>query len=349
MRFSAVKALALTLFVTGSQVLAPNLGGAVPSVSAAPFISGSSRFVVVAPARLADTRPDQGAFGYTAISSNVVRVQVAGREGVPANATAAVLNVTGVNTTAPGFVTVYPAGTDTPDRLQRQLRRSRPGAGQHGHRQARRRRRRRRVHAATDGRRGRRVGCICSRQRGCRRRPPGRPVPTVRSACSTPGTVRRDGVAGNSTERRRCRALREFPPTRSAVVVNVTATADRRRLLDCVSVGPRPSERQQPQHRPRRRDTRRPGHRACCRASPAFNVYSQGGGHLIVDVTGWFTGSNSASHDRRTFPPVQPHQAARLSTTRPSCRRGAAAPSNSPSTAPGQVAAVAINVTGTDR
>ena len=30
------------------------------------------------------------------------------------NATAAVLNVTGVNTTAPGFVTVYPAGTDLP-------------------------------------------------------------------------------------------------------------------------------------------------------------------------------------------------------------------------------------------
>src|SRR3954469_16427099 len=113
MRFFAPKAVALTLLVTLGQVVAPNLGGAVPSASAA-FISGSSQFVVVAPARLADTRPDQGAFGFTQISGNVVRVQVAGREGVPANATAAVLNVTGVNTTASGFVTVFPAGTDLP-------------------------------------------------------------------------------------------------------------------------------------------------------------------------------------------------------------------------------------------
>ena len=41
-------------------------------------------------------------------------MQVAGHGGVPANATAAVLNVTGVNTTAPGYVTVYPSGTDLP-------------------------------------------------------------------------------------------------------------------------------------------------------------------------------------------------------------------------------------------
>ena len=43
-----------------------------------------------------------------------MRVQVAGQFGVPGNAAAAVLNVTGVNSTAPGFVTVYPAGTDLP-------------------------------------------------------------------------------------------------------------------------------------------------------------------------------------------------------------------------------------------
>src|SRR6476660_9615424 len=113
MRFSGPKALALTLLVSLGQVL-PGIGGAVPSVAAAGFISGSSQCVVVGPARLADTRPDQGAFGFTQITGSVVRVQVAGREGVPANATAAVLNVTGVNTTAAGFVTVYPAGTDLP-------------------------------------------------------------------------------------------------------------------------------------------------------------------------------------------------------------------------------------------
>jgi hypothetical protein len=114
MRSSAPKALALTLLVTLGQIVAPNLGGAVPTVAAAPFISGSSQFIVVPPSRLADTRPDQGAFGFTQITGSVVRVQVAGRAGVPANATAAVLNITGVNTVAPGFVTVYPAGTELP-------------------------------------------------------------------------------------------------------------------------------------------------------------------------------------------------------------------------------------------
>ena len=28
--------------------------------------------------------------------------------------------------------------------------------------------------------------------------------------------------------------------------------------------------------------------------TPAFNVFSMGGGHLVVDVAGWFTGSKSA-------------------------------------------------------
>ncbi|HZY08242.1 MAG TPA: hypothetical protein VFE69_10865, partial [Ilumatobacteraceae bacterium] len=67
MRFSGPKALALTLLVSLGQVV-PGLSGTVPSVAAAGVIPGSTQFVSVAPARLADTRPDQGAFGFTQIT-----------------------------------------------------------------------------------------------------------------------------------------------------------------------------------------------------------------------------------------------------------------------------------------
>ena len=76
--------------------------------------SGASSFIAVPPSRLADTRGDTGVGGFTRLTPNSIRVKIAGRGGVPANATAAVLNVTAVNTTLAGFVAVYPAGTDLP-------------------------------------------------------------------------------------------------------------------------------------------------------------------------------------------------------------------------------------------
>ena len=68
----------------------------------------------VAPSRLADTRASSGPFGFVRLNAYTIRVQVAGRNGVPANATAAVLNVTVTNVTAASYVTVYPAGTSPP-------------------------------------------------------------------------------------------------------------------------------------------------------------------------------------------------------------------------------------------
>ena len=41
-------------------------------------------------------------------------MQITDRAGIPANATAVVLNVTATNTTGPGFVTAYPAGQTLP-------------------------------------------------------------------------------------------------------------------------------------------------------------------------------------------------------------------------------------------
>jgi hypothetical protein len=85
-----------------------------PRPQAAPLPAGASKFVSVPPSRLADTRPDRSVGGYTRIDATRIRVQIAGRGGVPSDATAAVLNVTAVNTTLPGFVTAFPAGAALP-------------------------------------------------------------------------------------------------------------------------------------------------------------------------------------------------------------------------------------------
>ncbi len=72
------------------------------------------------PVRLLDSRPgplgaSEGAFGGAGRTTPIgaassLRLQVAGIAGVPANATAVVLNVTGVSPTKAGYLTVYPAG-----------------------------------------------------------------------------------------------------------------------------------------------------------------------------------------------------------------------------------------------
>jgi LPXTG-site transpeptidase (sortase) family protein len=89
--------------------LVPDSVGSFRPVEALP--SGASSFVAVSLSRLADTRTDSGIGGFVRVDGSTIRVKVAGRFGVPLNATAAVLNVTLTNPTAAGVVTVYPAGT----------------------------------------------------------------------------------------------------------------------------------------------------------------------------------------------------------------------------------------------
>ena len=73
-----------------------------------------------APRRLIDTRPgtatDDGQFSGEGAQPGGASLQlrVAGRAGIPAGATAAVLNVTAVGPVVPGFVTVHPRGTPLP-------------------------------------------------------------------------------------------------------------------------------------------------------------------------------------------------------------------------------------------
>jgi hypothetical protein len=71
-------------------------------------------FTGVTPARLLDTRDGTGGVGGRFGSGTTRDLPVAGHGGVPASATAAVLNVTAVDPSGPGYVTVWPAGQPMP-------------------------------------------------------------------------------------------------------------------------------------------------------------------------------------------------------------------------------------------
>jgi hypothetical protein len=68
--------------------------------------------VPVEPCRLADTRSGSG---FQAIDVDRIRVPVTGRCEVPDGAVAAAVSVTVIDAEAPGFVTVWPAGSELPE------------------------------------------------------------------------------------------------------------------------------------------------------------------------------------------------------------------------------------------
>jgi len=80
-------------------------GGGATSLSANAAQGGE--FVPLSPARVLDTRSGSGPLG----PNSSLDLQVTGNGGVPATGVAAVvMNVTGTNTTAPGFLTAWPTG-----------------------------------------------------------------------------------------------------------------------------------------------------------------------------------------------------------------------------------------------
>lgn len=106
--FGVIAALATTVVFVG--------GGSASPVAAAEtgYVSLSS------PARLLDTRPGadtaDGLFagGGTRPQGSTLELTMAGRAGVPLNATAVVVNITVTDTQGSGFVTVYPCGETRP-------------------------------------------------------------------------------------------------------------------------------------------------------------------------------------------------------------------------------------------
>ena len=110
-----------------TDVPACDRGASSVTVRASEYVEGvdvtlhTSTFVpLAAPVRLMDTRAgeptvDGQAAGQGAVAGGTVReLQVAGRGGIPADATSAVLNVTAVGGGSAGFLTVFPCGGTRP-------------------------------------------------------------------------------------------------------------------------------------------------------------------------------------------------------------------------------------------
>jgi hypothetical protein len=122
-----MRAKRLSSLFVGSIVSLSGLTATITSFSAPAFAGaaaipvsvtpGSTAYTPVTPSRLADTR-NGSTVGFSRLSApndNIIRVPVAGFGGVPADATAVSLLVTETGNSAPGFLTVFPAGTATPN------------------------------------------------------------------------------------------------------------------------------------------------------------------------------------------------------------------------------------------
>ena len=77
--------------------------------------AGASRFVALTKQeRFADTR-HPGAYNFTFVGANHIRVPIVGRAGIPASATAVVVTVTAVNRSGENYVSVFPSGSAIPN------------------------------------------------------------------------------------------------------------------------------------------------------------------------------------------------------------------------------------------
>ncbi|MCU1394361.1 MAG: hypothetical protein JWM34_2789 [Ilumatobacteraceae bacterium] len=102
-----------------SATTASTSGGGTGSTAPAPAVASYSPIV---PGRILDTRTGAGfstvdgdGLGHGEVGANqTIELQVAGRAGVPADASAVVLNVTVTGAEGNGYVTVYPCGSPQP-------------------------------------------------------------------------------------------------------------------------------------------------------------------------------------------------------------------------------------------
>lgn len=78
------------------------------------FSASGGTFVPVSPQRIADSRFGIGGVPAGLNAHQSTAVNVGGVAPVPANATAAIVNVTSVDSTSPSFITVWPAGSPMP-------------------------------------------------------------------------------------------------------------------------------------------------------------------------------------------------------------------------------------------
>lgn len=110
---AALVTAALAVFSAAAPIAAPT-----PAQAA---VGGQSKFTQITPFRLVDTRAgghtDDGRDAQIGMvgPTEYLPIQVAGRGGVPPDATAVVLNVTATASTGAGYVTVFPGGQAQPN------------------------------------------------------------------------------------------------------------------------------------------------------------------------------------------------------------------------------------------
>lgn len=103
----------LAVLIAGAFTAVPAIGPAGRVVAAPTPLSPPSRLVPVGPMRVADTRLAE--CGCVRLDDTTIRVIVAGRAGVPAGITAAAITVTATEASTGTFVTVWPSGTPRPE------------------------------------------------------------------------------------------------------------------------------------------------------------------------------------------------------------------------------------------
>jgi LPXTG-site transpeptidase (sortase) family protein len=300
----------LVLFTAGvSSILPLDAIAVAPPVQAAPADAtpgsnaGPSAYEAVTPTRIADTRPDSGIGGFNDIAPRLIRVPVAGRAGVSEQASAVVVNITAVDSQGSGWVSAFPSGESIPlasslnvDQAGRVIsnlvtvRLGASGAIDIATNVD--------MHLVVDV-----VGAYTPH-----------PAATSSGRLETPpgGAVRaldtRDQAAPLGVGETRTVDLGRagVPVGASAVVVSLVATE--------AGVGfwtAFPSGVQRPLASSMNVDT--PGQTRSAQAiipllpgSRSFQMFSQSGGHLVVDVAGWFTGDGAAVSTDGLFVPTSP-------------------------------------------
>src|SRR5262249_10745601 len=81
----------------------------------APGATAGALYTPVVPTRLLDTREPTGVKSTPFGAGESLTLSMAGMTGLPADASAGVVNVTSAGTTAEGFVTLWPTGTTRPN------------------------------------------------------------------------------------------------------------------------------------------------------------------------------------------------------------------------------------------
>jgi LPXTG-site transpeptidase (sortase) family protein len=290
-RAGVVVALGLASTVIAAAPSTP----AAPAVAPAAVPAKASVFTPVPPARLVDTRKGLGAT--TPGDNGTITVQVTGQAGIPADATAVVLNVTATETTAPGFVTAYPAGQALP--LASNLNPERPKqnlpnlvtvpVGVNGQ-----------VSVFTLTKADILVDAFGYYRPAASARA-GRYVPVGPVRAYDSRSARGPLTAGETVRV----PLRNFiGADASAVVLNVTATeaANDGYYTAFAAGAPRPET----SNLNVVKGGTVPNQVIVPVSTDGVDIYSYAGGHVVVDVFGWFTGNSAPESSDGLFVPVSP-------------------------------------------